>query len=179
MAGRLLALSKTIEKRLWGFESPLRQFPQISHDIHRKLEARRLSIDRLREMDSREIGESLCLTYISHHSSKFIDGVIKFDYRNGWAYGENFISGLIFCSLTLRKKLRPITFQNYSFRYSYSPLLLVIFFLWHGSWSTLAQVMVYCLMAPMSTAHRWGLMAFSWGQFHKKCSKYISLSNNH
>ena len=57
MASRLLNLSKTVEKRLWGFENPLRQFPIINVETFSKLEARKLTVDRLREMDSKEIGE--------------------------------------------------------------------------------------------------------------------------
>ena len=57
MAGRLLQLSKTIEKRLWGFENPLRQFSMLPQEIFNKLEARKLTIDRLREMDSNDIGQ--------------------------------------------------------------------------------------------------------------------------
>ncbi|KAK3097478.1 hypothetical protein FSP39_009969 [Pinctada imbricata] len=56
MASRLLNLSKTIDKRLWGYENPLRQFPLLSHEILNKIEAKKLSIDRLKEMDSKEIG---------------------------------------------------------------------------------------------------------------------------
>ena len=56
MASRLLSLCKTVDKRLWGFESPLRQFPILSSEIITKIEARRLKIDKLREMDSKEIG---------------------------------------------------------------------------------------------------------------------------
>ena len=45
---------------------------------------------------------------------------------------------------------------------------------WHRS--SLDQVMACCLMAPkpMWTNHQWGLVAFSWGQFHRKCSRYLS-----
>ena len=63
MAGRLLNLSKTIEKRLWGFENPLRQFSILTYEIFEKLEAKRLTIDRLREMDAKEIGTKLSLLY--------------------------------------------------------------------------------------------------------------------
>ena len=45
------------------------------------------------------------------------------------------------------------------------------------SGSTLAQVMAWCrqpLPEPMLTEHQCGLVAFSWGWFHKKCSRYIS-----
>ena len=56
MAGRVLDLCKVIERRQWKFESPLRQFSVLTPEIHRKLEARRLTLNKLREMDSREIG---------------------------------------------------------------------------------------------------------------------------
>ncbi|XP_076445059.1 activating signal cointegrator 1 complex subunit 3-like isoform X3 [Babylonia areolata] len=56
MAGRLLEQCKTVDKRLWGFEHPLRQFPILTQEILDKLERRRLTVDRLREMDTKEIG---------------------------------------------------------------------------------------------------------------------------
>ncbi|KAL4233009.1 activating signal cointegrator 1 complex subunit [Mactra antiquata] len=59
MASRLLNLSKTIDKRIWGFETPLRQFSILSHEIIHKIEAKNLKIDKLREMDSKEIGHML------------------------------------------------------------------------------------------------------------------------
>ena len=57
MASRLLNLCKTVDKRLWGWETPLRQFPILSSEILTKIEARKLKIDKLREMDSKEIGK--------------------------------------------------------------------------------------------------------------------------
>ena len=57
MASRLLNLSKTIDKRIWGFESPLRQFSILTPEIINKLEQRNLKIDKLREMDAKEIGK--------------------------------------------------------------------------------------------------------------------------
>lgn len=59
MASRLLNLSKTLDKRLWGFEHPLRQFTILPVEILNKLETRKLSMDKLREMDAKEIGRSL------------------------------------------------------------------------------------------------------------------------
>jgi activating signal cointegrator complex subunit 3 len=56
MAGRLLQMSKVVEKRQWGFESPLQQFPMLIMEILRKIEDKRLSVDRLRDMDPQEIG---------------------------------------------------------------------------------------------------------------------------
>ena len=56
MAGRLLHMSKCLEKRMWGFEHPLRQFPMLTHDIFSKIEARKLTIEKLREMEPQEIG---------------------------------------------------------------------------------------------------------------------------
>ena len=31
------------------------------------------------------------------------------------------------------------------------------------------------LLEPMSPNHQWGFVAFTWGQFHNKCSRYLSL----
>ena len=60
MAGRLLQFCKVIERRLWGFESALHQFPQLGPEILRKLDERKISVDRLRDMDAKDIGASLC-----------------------------------------------------------------------------------------------------------------------
>ena len=62
MAGRLLNLCKTIDKRLWGFENPLRQFPILTSEILNKLEAKKLTVDRLRDMDPKEIGQWLSMS---------------------------------------------------------------------------------------------------------------------
>ncbi|XP_071112657.1 activating signal cointegrator 1 complex subunit 3-like [Haliotis cracherodii] len=61
MASRLLSLSKVVDKRLWAHEHPLRQFPILSQEILNKIEARNLYIDRLKDMDAKEIG------HIVHH----------------------------------------------------------------------------------------------------------------
>jgi len=57
MAGRLLKLSKVVEKRLWDWEHPLRQFSHLSGEVLNKIEERKLSVDRLRDMDSKNIGK--------------------------------------------------------------------------------------------------------------------------
>ena len=49
------------------------------------------------------------------------------------------------------------------------------------SGSTLAQELACCLTPtkilhePMLTSHQWDLVAFTWGQFHRKCARYFSL----
>ena len=46
------------------------------------------------------------------------------------------------------------------------------------SGSTLALVMAYGTKPwpkPVLTNHQWGLVAFNWGQSHRKCSRYLSL----
>ncbi|ESO12122.1 hypothetical protein HELRODRAFT_62279, partial [Helobdella robusta] len=58
-AGRLLKLSKVLEKRLWDWQNPIRQFSFVPTEIFNKLEEKGLSIDRLREMDSKEIGRHI------------------------------------------------------------------------------------------------------------------------
>ncbi|CAH1802861.1 unnamed protein product, partial [Owenia fusiformis] len=59
MAGRLLNISKTIEKRLWGYEHPLKQFPILTHEVLNKIEAKNLTLDKLREMEPKEIGHMI------------------------------------------------------------------------------------------------------------------------
>lgn len=45
-----------IEQRVWDSQHPLRQFGTLGQDIIIKLEEKKLSLERLREMDSKEIG---------------------------------------------------------------------------------------------------------------------------
>ena len=59
MSGRLLNMAKMLEAQQWDHTSPLRQFRCLGSDMITKIEDRRLTIDRLREMDVREIGELL------------------------------------------------------------------------------------------------------------------------
>ena len=56
---RLLTLSKMVDKRIWGHESPLRQFPILSFESLKKIEDKKLNIDKLREMEAKEIGRFL------------------------------------------------------------------------------------------------------------------------
>ncbi|XP_056902456.1 activating signal cointegrator 1 complex subunit 3 isoform X2 [Takifugu flavidus] len=63
MTYRLLTLCKVIDKRLWAFAHPLRQFSSLSHVILNRLEERKLSVDKLKEMKKDEIGHML------HHVS--------------------------------------------------------------------------------------------------------------
>lgn len=57
MAYRLLGLCKMLDKRLWGFENPLRQFTILNQETLVKLEDRKAVIDRLRDMTADEIGK--------------------------------------------------------------------------------------------------------------------------
>uniref|UniRef100_A0A673AIY4 U5 small nuclear ribonucleoprotein 200 kDa helicase n=1 Tax=Sphaeramia orbicularis TaxID=375764 RepID=A0A673AIY4_9TELE len=56
MTYRLLTLCKVIDKRLWGFAHPLRQFPNLSHIVLNRLEEKNLTVDKLKEMRKDEIG---------------------------------------------------------------------------------------------------------------------------
>lgn len=56
MAYRLLGLSKMLDKRLWGTQNPLRQFTILTQETLVKLEDRKASVDRLRDMAADEIG---------------------------------------------------------------------------------------------------------------------------
>ncbi|KAL8186311.1 UNVERIFIED_CONTAM: activating signal cointegrator 1 complex subunit [Gekko kuhli] len=59
MTYRLLNLSKVIDKRLWGWVSPLRQFSVLPPPVLTKLEQKNLTIDKLKDMRKDEIGHML------------------------------------------------------------------------------------------------------------------------
>ena len=72
MAGRLLQLSKIIERRLWGFENPLRQFTYLPVEILQKIEAKKLSLDMLREASATDIGQCENFPSVFLHFNYFI-----------------------------------------------------------------------------------------------------------
>lgn len=57
MAKRMLTLSKVVDRRMWQSEHPLKQCEGLTFEILNKLEKLNMTIDRLRDMDSKEIGE--------------------------------------------------------------------------------------------------------------------------
>ncbi|KAK8385131.1 hypothetical protein O3P69_012135 [Scylla paramamosain] len=59
MAGRLLTMAKMLELQMWHFESPMRQFHRLTQEIVDKIEDRRLTIEKIRDMDYKEIGKML------------------------------------------------------------------------------------------------------------------------
>ncbi|KAM4695371.1 activating signal cointegrator 1 complex subunit 3 [Discoglossus pictus] len=59
MTYKLLNLSKVIDKRLWSWASPLRQFSILPPNVLTKLEERKLTIDKLKDMRKDEIGHML------------------------------------------------------------------------------------------------------------------------
>nr|XP_014343473.1 PREDICTED: activating signal cointegrator 1 complex subunit 3 [Latimeria chalumnae] len=59
MTYRLLNLSKIIDKRLWGWANPLRQFSVLPPTVLSKLEEKKLTIDKLKDMRKDEIGHML------------------------------------------------------------------------------------------------------------------------
>lgn len=56
MSARLLTFSKSIDKRLWPDEHPLKQFSILTYETTKKLEDREAHIERLRDMTADEIG---------------------------------------------------------------------------------------------------------------------------
>ena len=56
MARRLLVLTKVVDKRIWEWEHPFRQCEGLKYEILNKLEGKKLTVDRLREYESIEIG---------------------------------------------------------------------------------------------------------------------------
>ena len=61
LAGRIHQLALMMEHQQWLWQTPLRQFSILTHDIIEKIEQRDLSIEAIREMDSKEIGELIFL----------------------------------------------------------------------------------------------------------------------
>lgn len=57
MTRRLLTLCKVIDKRLWDSAHPLRQFPNLSPVVLNRLEEKKLTVDKLKEMRKDDIGE--------------------------------------------------------------------------------------------------------------------------
>ena len=56
LSGRILKFAKSVEKQMWDFEHPLKQHPGVRPEILAKLENRNFTIDKLRELDEKEIG---------------------------------------------------------------------------------------------------------------------------
>lgn len=63
MTYRLLNLCKVLDKRLWGWAHPLRQFSTLPTTVLSRLEDRNLSMEKLKEMNKDEIGEALSLAH--------------------------------------------------------------------------------------------------------------------
>ncbi|TSK34894.1 Activating signal cointegrator 1 complex subunit 3 [Bagarius yarrelli] len=59
MTYRLLNLCKVIDKRLWGWAHPLRQFTTLPHTVLSRLEEKKLTVDKLKDMRKDEIGHML------------------------------------------------------------------------------------------------------------------------
>ncbi|MCJ8728529.1 hypothetical protein PDJAM_G00005490 [Pangasius djambal] len=59
MTYRLLNLCKVIDKRLWGWAHPLRQFATLPPTVLSRLEEKNLTVDKLKDMRKDEIGHML------------------------------------------------------------------------------------------------------------------------
>ncbi|XP_060815776.1 activating signal cointegrator 1 complex subunit 3 [Bombus pascuorum] len=59
MAGRLLEMAKVIEVQQWSFKNPLCQFHCLPPEIINKIEESDLTVDRLNNMNVKEIGDIL------------------------------------------------------------------------------------------------------------------------
>ncbi|KAI4463430.1 sec63 domain-containing [Holotrichia oblita] len=59
LAGRCLLVAHMFEQQIWPFQSPLRQFKYIEGPVIQNIELSRLNIDRLREMDEKQIGSMI------------------------------------------------------------------------------------------------------------------------
>lgn len=57
LADRFLVIWKMVEKQTWEWQHPLRQMRRITHDIVGRLEAQNATLDKLADMDAKEIGQ--------------------------------------------------------------------------------------------------------------------------
>eukprot|EP00794_Sanderia_malayensis_P000549 gene549-1206_t len=71
MTYKLLKLSKVVDKQIWDFEHPLRQCEGLTFEILQKLEAKRLNIERLRDMEAKEIGLMIHHVKMGHRIKSF------------------------------------------------------------------------------------------------------------
>lgn len=69
MTYRLLNLCKVIDKRLWGWAHPLRQFNTLPPSVLNRLEERKLTVDKLRDMGKDEIGQCTFVQFNIHLSA--------------------------------------------------------------------------------------------------------------
>uniref|UniRef100_A0A8C7G8G9 Activating signal cointegrator 1 complex subunit 3 n=1 Tax=Oncorhynchus kisutch TaxID=8019 RepID=A0A8C7G8G9_ONCKI len=82
MTYRLLNLCKVIDKRLWGFAHPLRQFSILPHNVLARLEEKKLTVDKLKDMQKDEIGETIlglvwCTTKLDMNSIATIQPITR------------------------------------------------------------------------------------------------------
>ncbi len=61
LAERCLQLSKMIDRKMWGTQSPLRQFKDIPEEIIKKMERKDFPMERLYDLNSQEIGDLIGL----------------------------------------------------------------------------------------------------------------------
>lgn len=52
-----------MEHQQWNWETPLRQFSILPYEIISKIEERDLSVESLREMDAKEIGNTYKMSW--------------------------------------------------------------------------------------------------------------------
>ena len=69
MTYKMLKLSKVVDKQIWDFEHPLRQFEGMTFEILQKLEAKKLTMDRMRDMEPSEIGNYMLFCLLLYYTS--------------------------------------------------------------------------------------------------------------
>ena len=103
LSSRLLRLAKMLEQRMWDSGNPLWQFSQyISEEILEKLDAKKLTIERLLEMETKEIGLIIhnvrmgkeIQTYASYIPQLHIETQLQTDYSNCFKNKINYYGGI-------------------------------------------------------------------------------------
>ena len=76
LSERMLRFAKVIEKQMWDFEHPLRQHPLIKQDIVSKLENRNFTLEKLRELDGKEIGHLIHHVNAGHNIKRAAEEIL-------------------------------------------------------------------------------------------------------
>ena len=56
LSSKLLTMSKMVERRMWSYEHPLKQFGRLKHDVIEKLQSTKTTVERMKDMSADELG---------------------------------------------------------------------------------------------------------------------------
>jgi len=79
LAERILNICKMVDKRMWGTQTPLRQFGDIPEEILKRLERKDFPLERLADLNAQEIGELISFPTMGKAIHKHVHQVPRVD----------------------------------------------------------------------------------------------------